>query len=119
MMFTQSTITIIIIAIAALLLIAGLITIIQVTSAEAKEKRFREKSTRIRGEVETQVQQTRQRIKDEGISLQTPEGEGLDKVLKECDYLTRDGYRSTDKIEQLSQRIPELEQAAKNASGVN
>ena len=119
MMFTQSTITIIIIAIAALLLIAGLITIIQVTSAEAKEKRFREKSTRIRGEVETQVQHTRQRIKDEGISLQTPEGKELDKVLKECDYLTRDGYRSTDRIEQLSQRIPKLEQAAKNASEVN
>lgn len=117
MMFTQSTITIIIIAIAALLLIAGLITIIQVTSAEAK--RFREKSTRIRGEVETQVQQTRQRIKDEGISLQTPEGKELDKVLEECDYLTRDGYRSTDKIEQLSQRIPELEQSARNASEVN
>ena len=49
MMFTKSTITIVIIAIAALLLIAGLITVIQVTSAEAKEKRFREKSTRIRG----------------------------------------------------------------------
>lgn len=119
MMFTKSTITIVIIAIAALLLIAGLITVIQVTSAEAKEKRFREKSTRIRGEVETQVQQARQRIKDEGISLKTPEGKDLDKVLKECDYLTRDGYRSTDRIEQLSQKLPALEEAAKNASGVN
>ena len=51
--------------------------------------------------------------------MQTPEGKDLDKVLKECDYLTRDGYRSTDRIEQLSQKLPALEEAAKNASGVN
>ena len=68
------------------------------------------KSKKIREEVQQQVEQVRLNLKEKNISLQdTPEGKKLDKALRECDYLVRDGYRSTEKIERISSELPHLE----------
>lgn len=95
----------------AIIFLAGLVTFLFLAgNEEKKQRRAHMKSKKIRDEVQQQVEQVRLHLKEKGISLQdTPEGKKLDKDLKECDYLVRDGYRSTEKIERISSEIPQLE----------
>lgn len=75
------------------------------------------KSKKVRDQVQHQVDQVRLNLKEKNISLQdTPEGQKLDKALRECDYLVRDGYRSTEKIKRISSEIPQLEKECITAS---
>lgn len=115
-MTTQLSITIGIIAVAVLLVIAVFLFIIMFNNDEKKDKRFRKKSEEIRSKVEKQVEEIRSRINEENINLETEAGEKLKASLRECDYLVRDGYRSTDKIEKVSAQLPALEEAARAAS---
>lgn len=117
-MIPQTTITLIVITLVLILVITGIITLIKMNSAEARDKKLRQKSTRIRGEVEQQAKEIRQRCEEDNISFKTEAGKKLKKALDNCDYLIRDGYRSTDTIEKVSASLPELEQEARLASGV-
>lgn len=103
-------ITIGIVAVAIILLV-GLVTFLFLAgNEEKKQKRVHMKSKKIRDRVQQQVEQVRLNLKEKNISLQdTPEGKKLDKALRECDYLVRDGYRSTEKIERISSELPHLE----------
>lgn len=109
-MSASTLITIGIVAV-AIIFLAGLVTFLFLAgNEEKKQRRAHMKSKKIRDEVQQQVEQVRLHLKEKGISLQdTPEGKKLDKDLKECDYLVRDGYRSTEKIERISSEIPQLE----------
>lgn len=109
-MGASTWITIGIVAVAIILLV-GLVTFLFLAgNEEKKQKRAHMKSKKIRDRVQQQVEQVRLHLKEKGISLQdTPEGQKLDKALRECDYLVRDGYRSTEKIERISSEIPQLE----------
>lgn len=109
-MSASTLITIGIVAV-AIIFLAGLVTFLFLAgNEEKKQRRAHMKSKKIRDEVQQQVEQVRLHLKEKGISLQdTPEGKKLDKALKECDYLVRDGYRSTEKIERISSEIPQLE----------
>ena len=106
-----STLTTIGIAAIAVIFLASLIIFLFLSgNEEKKQRRAHMKSKKIRDNVQKQVEQVRLHLKEKGISLQdTPEGKKLDKDLKECDYLVRDGYRSTEKIERISSEIPQLE----------
>lgn len=109
-MSASTLITIGIVAV-AIIFLAGLVTFLFLAgNEEKKQRRAHMKSKKIRDEVQQQVEQVRLHLKEKGISLQdTPEGKKLDKDLKKCDYLVRDGYRSTEKIERISSEIPQLE----------
>lgn len=109
-MSASTLITIGIVAV-AIIFLAGLVTFLFLAgNEEKKQRRAHMKSKKIRDEVQQQVEQVRLHLKEKGISLQdTPEGKKLDKALRECDYLVRDGYRSTEKIERISSEIPQLE----------
>lgn len=106
-----STLTTIGIAAIAVIFLASLIIFLFLSgNEEKKQRRAHMKSKKIRDNVQQQVEQVRLHLKEKGISLQdTPEGKKLDKALRECDYLVRDGYRSTKKIERISSEIPQLE----------
>lgn len=117
-MLTQTTITLVVITIILILVIAGIVTLIKMNSAEARDKKLHQKSTRIRSEVEQQAKEIKQRCEEDDISFETEAGKELKKTLDNCDYLIRDGYRSTDTIEKVSAKLPELEQEACLASGV-
>lgn len=117
-MIPQTTITLVVIAVVLILVITGIVTLIKMNSAEARDKKLRQKSTRIRGEVEQQAKEIKQRCEEDAISFETEAGKELKKALDNCDYLIRDGYRSTDTIEKVSAKLPELEQEARLASGV-
>lgn len=106
-----STLTTIGIAAIAVIFLASLIIFLFLSgNEEKKQRRAHMKSKKIRDNVQQQVEQVRLHLKEKGISLQdTPEGKKLDKALRECDYLVRDGYRSTEKIERISSEIPQLE----------
>lgn len=109
-MDTSTWITIGIVAVAFILLV-GLVTFLLLAgNEEKKQRRAHMKSKKIRDNVQQQVEQVRLHLKEKNISLQdTPEGKKLDKALRECDYLVRNGYRSTEKIERISSDIPQLE----------
>lgn len=106
-MSTSTMITIGIVAVAIIFLV-GLITFLLLAgNEEKKQKRAHMKSKKVRDQVQHQVDQVRLNLKEKNISLQdSPEGQKLDKVLRECDYLVRDGYRSTEKIEKISSELP-------------
>lgn len=115
-MSTSTLITIGIVAVVIILLV-GLVTFLFLAgNEEKKQRRAHIKSKKVRDNVQLQVEQVRSSLKEEGISLQdSPEGQELDKALRECDYLVRDGYRSTDKIERISSEIPQLEKSVINS----
>lgn len=109
-MGTSTWITIGIVAVAVILLVGLVIFLFLAGNEEKKQRRAHMKSKKIRDRVQQQVEQVRLNLKEKNISLQdTPEGKKLDKALRECDYLVRDGYRSTEKIERISSEIPQLE----------
>lgn len=116
-MSTSTMITIGIVAVVIILLV-GLVTFLFLAGNEEKKQcRAHMKSKKIRDRVQQQVEQVRLHLKEKGISLQdTPEGKKLDKALRECDYLVRDGYRSTEKIERISSEIPQLEKECISAA---
>ena len=116
-MTTQTIITVLAIIAIAGTFLAGLIALNKKFGPEAQEKRFREKSNQIRTEVEKQTSDIRKRCLKDNISLGTEAGQELTKALATCDYLIRDGYRSTDAIEKMSAVLPELEKNARAASG--
>ena len=109
-MSASTLITIGIVAV-AIIFLAGLVTFLLLAgNEEKKQRREHMKSKKVRDQVQHQVDQVRLNLKEKNISLQdTPEGKKLDKALKECDYLVRDGYRSTEKIERISSELPQLE----------
>lgn len=109
-MSASTLITIGIVAV-AIIFLAGLVTFLFLAgNEEKKQRRAHMKSKKVRDQVQHQVDQVRLNLKEKNISLQdTPEGQKLDKALRECDYLVRDGYRSTEKIERISSEIPQLE----------
>lgn len=109
----MSEIVIIITVIAAVALVAAIsVVYFKFNSEEARDKRFRRKSHEIRSKFEGQVNDIRKNVKDKGINLEdTPEGIKLNNTLRECDYLIRDGYRSLDKIQNMSKELPKMEQA--------
>lgn len=116
-MSASTLITIGIVAV-AIIFLAGLVTFLFLAgNEEKKQRRAHMKSKKIRDEVQQQVEQVRLHLKEKGISLQdTPEGKKLDKALRECDYLVRDGYRSTEKIKRISSELPQLEKECITAS---
>lgn len=116
-MSASTLITIGIVAV-AIIFLAGLVTFLFLAgNEEKKQRRAHMKSKKIRDRVQQQVEQVRLHLKEKGISLQdTPEGQKLDKALRECDYLVRDGYRSTEKIKRISSELPQLEKECITAS---
>lgn len=116
-MSASTLITIGIVAV-AIIFLAGLVTFLFLAgNEEKKQRRAHMKSKKIRDRVQQQVEQVRLHLKEKGISLQdTPEGQKLDKALRECDYLVRDGYRSTEKIKRISSEPPQLEKECITAS---
>lgn len=116
-MSASTLITIGIVAV-AIIFLAGLVTFLFLAgNEEKKQRREHMKSKKIRDRVQQQVEQVRLHLKEKGISLQdTPEGQKLDKALRECDYLVRDGYRSTEKIKRISSELPQLEKECITAS---
>lgn len=116
-MSASTLITIGIVAV-AIIFLAGLVTFLFLAgNEEKKQRRAHMKSKKVRDQVQHQVDQVRLNLKEKNISLQdTPEGQKLDKALRECDYLVRDGYRSTEKIKRISSEIPQLEKECIAAS---
>ena len=116
-MSASTLITIGIVAV-AIIFLAGLVTFLFLAgNEEKKQRRAHMKSKKIRDQVQHQVDQVRLNLKEKNISLQdTPEGQKLDKALRECDYLVRDGYRSTEKIKRISSELPQLEKECITAS---
>lgn len=109
-MGVSTWITIGIVAVAVVFLASLVIFLFLSGNEEKKQRRAHMKSKKIRDNVQQQVDQVRLNLKEKNISLQdTPEGQKLDKALRECDYLVRDGYRSTEKIERISSELPHLE----------
>ena len=116
-MSASTLITIGIVAV-AIIFLAGLVTFLFLAgNEEKKQRRAHMKSKKVRDQVQHQVEQVRLHLKEKNISLQdTPEGQKLDKALRECDYLVRDGYRSTEKIKRISSELPQLEKECITAS---
>lgn len=116
-MSASTLITIGIVAV-AIIFLAGLVTFLFLAgNEEKKQRRAHMKSKKVRDQVQHQVDQVRLNLKEKNISLQdTPEGQKLDKALRECDYLVRDGYRSTEKIKRISSELPQLEKECITAS---
>ena len=112
----MSTQTIIIIAsVAVAVLIVGFIVfyVFSDTFYFKREEKEHKRSAKIREEVSKQADTIAKNMKDNNVDMQaTEETRMLDKALKEIGYLSRDGRRSTDKIESVSAQLPELEKKA-------
>lgn len=95
--------------IAAIILVALLIS----NYREEKEQREFEKSVKMRKSVEDRVAEIRKTVDTANIKNETtPEIEELDKMLKECSYLVRDGRRDTARLESVVEKLDDLEEKA-------
>lgn len=118
----MSTQTIVIIAsVAVAVLLVGFIVfyVFSDTFYFKREEKSHKRSAKIREEVSKQADTIAKNMKDNNVDMQaTEETRMLEKALKEIGYLSRDGRRSTDKIESVSAQLPELEKKALASVGL-
>lgn len=118
----MSTQTIVIIAsiIAFIVIIGGIsLYVLSDTFYFRREEKAHKRSAKIREEVSQQADAIVKNMKEKNVDMQaTEETRMLEKAIKEIGYLSRDGRRSTDKIESVSAQLSELEKKALSSIGL-
>lgn len=118
-MSTQTIVIIASVAVAVLLIGFIVFYVFSDTFYFKREEKAHKRSAKIREEVSKQADTIAKNMKDNNVDMQaTEETRMLDKALKEIGYLSRDGRRSTDKIESVSAQLPELEKKALASVGL-
>lgn len=112
-MSTQTIISIVAI-VAAILVVAFIVLyVLSDTFYFRKQEKEHKRSVKVREEITQQADAVRQTMKDNNVDMEaTEETKLLEKTLLEIGSLSRDGRRSTDKIESLAKQLPELEKNA-------
>lgn len=118
-MSTQ-TVIIIVFIIAVIMILAGVsLYVLSDSFYFRKEEKAHKKSSKIREEVSQQADAIVENMKKNNVDMQaTEETRMLEKAIKEIGFLSRDGRRSTDKIESVSAKLPELEKKALSSVGM-
>lgn len=85
---------------------------------ERREVKQRERSAKVRERCRKEIDAAEKERKELRLPHDgSPEAERLDLTLREMNSVVRDGYRSTDKIEELSARLPGEMEALKKREG--
>ena len=112
-MSTQTLIAIAAVLVAVLVAVFITLYVLSDTFYYKKEERAYNRSVKIRDEITRQANAVKKTLKDNDVDMEeTEETRLLEKTLREIGSLSRDGRRSTDKIESLAKQLPELEKNA-------
>lgn len=87
---------------------------------ERREAKAFKRNVKTRARIIEQLNETQDRLKPYNLDQHdTPEIAELNKTMANINAASRDGRRSTDYIENLSKKLPSLEQRALESIGAN
>jgi hypothetical protein len=107
-----------------LIVVIGFFTLIAIylrldSLYERREDKAFKRSVKVRAQIMDQLHETQNRLKPYNLDdHDTPEITELNKVMANINSASRDGRRSTDYIENLSKKLPDLEKKALESIGV-